>query len=271
MARSRPEGGRRNFALRLGSACVLGPPVILAVYAGSPWYEGLVAIAVTLMVWEWTRICGGHGTATAGLILAVAALASCVAISAGLPQVGAATAAAAAVLLAVVQLRRGAGEALIFTCGGLAIIFCAAAFLWLRTGPDAGRELVFGLLCAVWCTDTGAYLVGRAVGGPRLAPRISPAKTWAGLCGGVVGAAACGWIWARLAGFNSQGWAVACGAIIALLAQMGDLAMSAAKRRYGVKDSSRLIPGHGGVLDRVDGMLLTAPAVVLAVVVLDGA
>ena len=271
MAHSRPEGGRGNLALRLGSACVLAPPVIFAVYAGFPWYEGVVAIVVALMVWEWTRVCGARAAMVSGLILAAAVLGSCLAISAAMPQVAAATAAAAAVILAGVQLRRGISEAVIFSCGGLAIISCAAALLWLRTGAEAGRELVFGLLCAVWCTDTGAYFVGRTVGGPRLAPRISPAKTWAGLCGGIVGAAACGWIWARLAGFGSQGWAMACGAMIALLAQAGDLAMSAVKRRYGVKDSSGLIPGHGGVLDRVDGMLLTAPAVVLAVVTLDGA
>ena len=182
-----------------------------------------------------------------------------------------ASAAAAAALLAAVQVRRPVADSLLFTCGGLVIVSCAVALLWLRTGPEAGRELLFGLLCAVWCTDTCAYFAGRAVGGPRLAPRISPGKTWAGLCGGIVGAAACGWIWARLAGFGSQGWAVAGGAGIALLAQAGDLAMSAVKRRYGVKDSSGLIPGHGGVLDRVDGMLLTAPALALLAVLMDGA
>ena len=271
MARSRPDGGRRNLALRLASACVLAPPVVLAVHAGSPLYEAVVAVAAMLMVWEWARICGGREAAAPGLILAAAVLGSCLATAAAKPQLAVAAAAAAAALLAAVQVRRPVADSLVFTCGGLVIVACAVAFLWLRTGPEAGRELVFGLLCAVWCTDTCAYFTGRTVGGPRLAPRISPGKTWAGLCGGIVGAAACGWIWARLAGFGSQGLAAAGGAGIALLAQAGDLAMSAVKRRYGMKDSSGLIPGHGGVLDRVDGMLLTAPALALLAVLMDGA
>ena len=271
MARSRPDAGRRDLALRLVSAGVLAPPVVLAVHAGSPWYEAVVAVAAIAMVWEWARIRGGRAAAVPGLILAAAVLGSCLATAAAKPQLAAAVAAAAAALLVAVQLRRGIVDSLVFACGGLAIISCAVAFLWLRNGPEAGRELVFGLVCAVWCTDAGAYFVGRAVGGPRLAPRISPGKTWAGLCGGIVGAAACGWIWARLAGFGSQGLAAAGGVAIAVLAQAGDLAMSAMKRRYGVKDWSGLIPGHGGMLDRVDGMLLTAPALALLVIFLDGA
>ena len=121
------------------------------------------------------------------------------------------------------------------------------------------------LLIVVWTTDTAAYVVGRGVGGPRLAPSISPGKTWSGLGGGVIGASLASVITAWALG--SERWVqfAGLGAAFAVLAQLGDLAESALKRRAGVKDSGSLIPGHGGVLDRVDGLLLTAPALTVLV------
>ena len=129
---------------------------------------------------------------------------------------------------------------------------------------------IFWLLGAVWATDIGAYVTGRLLGGPKLAPRISPNKTWAGLLGGVVCAASWGAAWGALAGAGMAG-AIVISAITAVVAQAGDLGVSAVKRRFGVKDASRLIPGHGGMLDRVDGFLLTAPAIAgLAVITVRG-
>jgi phosphatidate cytidylyltransferase len=139
------------------------------------------------------------------------------------------------------------------------------ALVWLRSVPQLGLDLLLWLLIVVWATDTAAYVVGRRVGGPRLAPSISPGKTWSGLGGGVIGASLASVITAWALGSERLVHAAGLGAVFAVLAQLGDLAESALKRRAGVKDSGTLIPGHGGVLDRVDGLLLTAPALALLV------
>ena len=127
--------------------------------------------------------------------------------------------------------------------------------LFLRDRPEDGWQIIFWLLAVVWATDTGGFVAGRMLGGPKLAPTFSPNKTWSGLAGamlaaGVVGAAV-GSFWPRrdglMLGLASLG--------LALVAQAGDLFESRLKRRFGAKDSSHLIPGHGGLLDRVDGVL----------------
>ena len=131
------------------------------------------------------------------------------------------------------------------------------ALLWLRGLPDGLRWVAF-LAAVVWSGDIGAYLVGRLVGGPRLAPSISPGKTWSGAAGGT----AC----AVLAGvLAASGHAVAAlpALVLSLAAQAGDLLESALKRHFGVKDSGRIIPGHGGLLDRLDGVLTAAPLAAL--------
>jgi len=147
---------------------------------------------------------------------------------------------------------------------GLLILGLAgAALIWLR--HMHGIYAVLWLFGTVWATDIGAYAVGKLVGGPRIAPTISPNKTWAGLAGGVT----CAVIWsiafayAIEPGTVGMGPLVAFGAIAAVMAQAGDFAVSFAKRRFGLKDSSGLIPGHGGVLDRVAGLLTTGPALAL--------
>ncbi|MGH6961560.1 MAG: phosphatidate cytidylyltransferase, partial [Dongiaceae bacterium] len=129
------------------------------------------------------------------------------------------------------------------------------AMVWLRAMPDDGLATLLWVLALVWATDTGAYIAGRGLGGPKLAPRISPNKTWAGLIGGMVAAAMTG-VAASLLVENAAAWiTVPVSAALAVVEQAGDLFESAVKRHFGVKDSSRLIPGHGGVLDRVDGLL----------------
>lgn len=114
-------------------------------------------------------------------------------------------------------------------------------------------QIVFWVMLVTWSTDIFAYFAGRSIGGPKLAPKISPNKTWAGLIGGMLGAAIVGWIAAR--GFDLRGAFLYLGGAMGLLAQMGDLYESWLKRRAGVKDSGTILPGHGGVLDRLDGLL----------------
>ena len=122
--------------------------------------------------------------------------------------------------------------------------------------------LVFWVFIVTWATDILAYFAGRAIGGPKLAPRISPNKTWAGLIGGVIGAGLLGWLTATW--FQMEPLFLWAGAPMGVIAQIGDLYESWAKRRAGIKDSGNLLPGHGGVLDRLDGLL----AVVFATTVL---
>jgi phosphatidate cytidylyltransferase len=149
---------------------------------------------------------------------------------------------------------------------GLGVVYLglpALALIWLRSLPDLGWGLLLGLLVVVWTTDTAAYVAGRSLGGPRLAPAVSPSKTWSGLCGGVLGAALVGALAAWLLGSGRPAQAAGLGAILAAVSQLGDLIESAFKRLAGVKDSGSLIPGHGGILDRVDGLLLAAPVLAL--------
>lgn len=128
----------------------------------------------------------------------------------------------------------------------------AIGLLFLRQQPN-GFILALWTLLIVWATDIGAYFTGRRLGGPKLAPRISPNKTWAGLAGGVVAAAAIGAIVASAGRLPPL--ALWLGAPLAVAAQAGDLLESALKRKAGVKDSGAVLPGHGGVLDRIDGVL----------------
>lgn len=140
-----------------------------------------------------------------------------------------------------------------------------AALLWLRADGPVGRWNVLFLILVVWASDIGAYAVGRIAGGPRLAPAISPGKTWSGAIGGLVIAMAVGaCVAVAIDGWTGRVLAVA--AVLSIVAQAGDLLESAIKRALGVKDSGHVIPGHGGLFDRLDGILTAAPvAAVLAV------
>jgi len=135
----------------------------------------------------------------------------------------------------------------------------AAALVWLRFDPDVGQANVLFVVLMVWATDIGAYAVGRLVGGAKLAPSISPGKTWSGAVGGIVAAVAVG----VAIGRDTVLPAICVAAVLSVISQAGDLLESALKRRFGVKDSGKLIPGHGGLLDRLDGLLTAAPAAAL--------
>jgi phosphatidate cytidylyltransferase len=158
--------------------------------------------------------------------------------------------------------RRAQGAAL--RPAGLAyVVLAGAAILWLRDDPVAGRADVLFLLFIVWAGDIGAYMVGRWLGGPRLAPHISPGKTWSGSVGGLLAAIGAGVLLAYVLSDAATWRAVLVAAILGVVAQAGDLLESFVKRRLEVKDSGHLIPGHGGLLDRLDGVLAAAPVAAL--------
>jgi phosphatidate cytidylyltransferase len=148
----------------------------------------------------------------------------------------------------------------------LAIAYSLAAILallWMRHQPTDGRETVVWIMAVIWATDIGAYVVGRAAGGAKLAPSISPGKTWSGLIGGMAWAAVASASVGYAFGLGASFPLAAFGAALAVVGQVGDLIESAAKRGAGVKDSGTLIPGHGGILDRIDGLIAILVVVAL--------
>jgi len=148
------------------------------------------------------------------------------------------------------------------------VAIAAAALIWLRSPPDVGRANILFLLVVVWSSDIGAYVAGRSIGGPRLAPRISPGKTLSGAAGGLLAAVGVGMFTAHVFANGSPWRAVAVAAVLGVVAQGGDLLESFVKRRLEVKDSGDLIPGHGGLFDRLDGLLAAAPVAALLALIL---
>lgn len=258
-----------GLRVRLISALVLIPVALVEVLLGSPYFDALVVLAAALMTWEWARLCSGGRLTLSGMVAVVAvgaAVLSVSLLSAGLALVGVL---AAAALVGVVAAATG-GSPFWLALGTLYAGLPCVAVLWLRAEPAAGLETLLWLLALVWAIDSGAYAVGRRLGGPLLAPRVSPKKTWSGLGGGVAAAVAVG----VAAGLLIEGASpVVLGltsAGLALVEQAGDLGESALKRHFGAKDSSRLIPGHGGVLDRLDGLVTVILTVALVSAVAGG-
>jgi phosphatidate cytidylyltransferase len=248
---------------RVLSAVALAPLPVAAIWFGSPWLPLLTALAGALMAWEWGRLCrrgrlGATGIVLVGVVLA--AIATATLITPGLSIVFALVGAGI-----VFWLARGRPdldpEWTAF--GALWVALPCICLLWLARGGPNGRATLLWILAIVWATDIGAYVIGRTLGGPRLAPRWSPRKTWAGLAGGAVCAGLAGWATAAWLGISPALPLVFLSAGLAIVEQFGDLAESLAKRRFGVKDSSGLIPGHGGLLDRLDGLLAVIPVVAL--------
>jgi phosphatidate cytidylyltransferase len=191
-------------------------------------------------------------TAT-GVVMIVVALFA--AIHGGYALAILAAAAATAVFYEWTRLAKGWGVHW-YLAGFVYALLAAVALLWVRERADHGPDLLLWVFIVVWATDIGAYAVGRAIGGPKLAPAISPGKTWAGLYGGVAAATLLGGGWALFTGLPKVVLLLA--PLFAIAAQGGDLFESWMKRRAGVKDSGRWLPGHGGVFDRLDGLLPVA-------------
>jgi len=247
-----------NLRLRLLSALILIPPALAVVYVGGWAFAALVAVFAGIALYEWLRLVDPavpHGV----VVFVVTAFALTMAGGAwqspgfGL-ELGAVF---TAVLFIVARLHRAKSPLWIafglpYLAGG------GLAMLYLRGVPAAGLALSLYLLAVVWGTDSGAFVAGRLIGGPKLAPRISPKKTWAGLFGGMALAAALGYAVALGLGARRPLVALGLAVILAGVAQAGDLFKSVFKRRAGVKESGTLIPGHGGALDRIDGLVLAA-------------
>jgi phosphatidate cytidylyltransferase len=251
--------------LRILSALVLAPLPIIAIWFGQPFLSILTVVAAVVMAWEWGRLCSGGATGRAASVLIGAVAISVLAASLSGFAAGVLLASGGAVVVWRIALYDRANAPLWLTAGSLWVALPCIILLWLAQSGSAGRGTLFWLFAVVWATDIGAYAVGRQIGGPLLAPRWSPRKTWAGLVGGVSCAALAGWATAGVLGTTAVLPLVLVSAGLAIVEQFGDLAESLAKRRFGVKDASGLIPGHGGLLDRLDGLLAVIPAVALLI------
>jgi len=252
------EQGSRNLLVRVVAALVLAPAAVGIAYAGGALWTLLVTLAAAGLYVEWLMIvgtagerrvvaCGLAALLIAGLCLAIGRIdASLLALVVGL----------AAVALLSPQRR-------IWNAAGFFYAAAAeVASILVRLDQTWGFVALILILLVVWGTDIGGYFAGRGIGGPKLWPRVSPKKTWAGAIGGFAASLAIAGGFAAF-GFGKTGPLLILGAILSIVSQFGDLFESAVKRRFGVKDSSQIIPGHGGLMDRLDGFVA---AVVLAAI-----
>ena len=257
-----------DFAQRLVSGLAMGAIAALCTVLGMMPFAVLVIVVAMLLSWEWGRLV--HGREGDMVIAVHAAAAGGAAVLAAFGKVGLGLLAAAD--------RRNPGDAAEprpqQPVLGARRVLCRAcppsSLIWLRSDPQLGLLAVVFVIVIVVTTDTAGFLAGRLMGGPKLWPRVSPNKTWAGIVGAL--AASCDRrrpvLVRRSGAARPCGWRQL-GAMLSLVAQAGDLAESAIKRRFGAKDASSLIPGHGGVMDRVDGLVAAASAVGLAAFVIN--
>ncbi|BCP53678.1 phosphatidate cytidylyltransferase [Kaistia sp. 32K] len=255
------QAGRSEFRLRLLSAAVLIPVALVATWWGGWPAFLLVALVAAIVFAEWANIIGRSpnllpSTADVSIGTAFVALASLIA---GLQGLGVGLAVLIAGLVGVALLSRSAWLAGgVAYAGVLGISLCA-----LRADPAYGLASVTVLLVLVWATDSFAYFAGRTIGGAKLWPRVSPKKTWSGSIGGLVGGVACAAIVAWAFSLRIGPMLIVCLALLSIASQAGDLFESAIKRHFDRKDSSRIIPGHGGMMDRVDGLIFAAAGAAL--------
>ncbi|SEB35856.1 phosphatidate cytidylyltransferase [Nitratireductor aquibiodomus] len=264
-----PRPGRSNLQLRIVSAIVLGLVVLLITYLGGLPFRLMSAAVAGAIFYEWCSMRPGPGvhTAFAGALLAGVMLVMILGQPATILFL---VLAAALLVLALHGWMSGAG---LGTVAGLGYAAAPAlALVHLRADDQSGLFAILFLFAVVWTTDVMAYFTGRTLGGAKLAPSISPGKTWSGAVGGTVFAVLAGGAFAFHENAVHGVLLIALIALVlAVISQIGDLFESALKRRSGVKDSSNLIPGHGGVMDRVDGLMAAALALYLLAALLGGA
>jgi phosphatidate cytidylyltransferase len=248
--------GARNLLMRVIAALVLAPAAIAMAYVGGWLWTALVTLASVGLYVEWLTIVG-----EARRTRVVASGAAALTMAGLLLGLGRIEASLVVLMLGFVAVASLTPERRIWAITGFGYAAAAElASILVRLDPDKGWTALMLVLLVVWVTDIGGYFAGRGIGGPKLWPRISPNKTWAGAIGGFVASVV---IAAGFAAFDlgRTGPLLVLGPVLSIASQLGDLFESAVKRRFGVKDSSHIIPGHGGLLDRLDGFVA---AVVLA-------
>lgn len=246
-----------NLQLRVVSAVVLAVIALGLTWLGGLSFRLLSAAMTAVIFYEWTRMSRPTAVAGLGFLPEALLLVFIGALIAGLPASWLLPLVAALVVVTSVAARISGTTQ--WDASGLAYAAVSGLSLaLLRDGDHAGLVAILFLFAVVWATDIFAYFVGRAVGGPKLAPSISPGKTQSGALGGAVGGVVAGVLLAAAAGAGNLAVLGLVALVLSIVAQAGDLFESWVKRRHGRKDSSALIPGHGGVMDRVDGLVAAA-------------
>lgn len=249
-----PRPAPSELRLRSISAVVLGAGVLLTTYFGGWPFTLVWTLVAGLIAYEWLSIVSQRNAVAGGIGVALAgfALSFWPASPAAIAGVAAFAALAGAVATPMVRDKLG-----LEACGVAYALVFALVTPALRAVPEFGLAIVVWTFAVVWLTDICAYFSGRTFGGPKLMPRFSPKKTWSGAIGGAAAGTIGGYaVWAltpQASEAVGPGLVVAGSFLASIVSQAGDLFESAIKRRFGTKDSSRLIPGHGGFLDRLDG------------------
>jgi len=242
-----------ELARRTGSALVLAVIAGLLTYSGVWPFTLLIAAGSAILAWEWSRLVRSAAMDAAFYVHALAAIAACICAGAGAVWLAVLALGAGALLAAIVNQTPGARP---WSALGVLYMGLPGVFLvFFRSDAAFGAASIFFLFLVVWSADIAAYFTGRTIGGPKLAPKISPGKTWSGLAGGLMVPTLLAYGFALWLGDT---WALAVallGAVLAFASQIGDLTESAIKRKFRVKDSGQLLPGHGGLFDRVDGLI----------------
>jgi phosphatidate cytidylyltransferase len=274
---SAQAGGPRasNLALRVASAAVLAPVTLAVAYVGGWIFYILCATAAGGILWEWVSLASHRADPRVLAPGWLALLAALLLIGLGFPAGSTGAVAIGAVVAGslVAALPRPTDEAAaaIWAAGGVVyagVLLIAPSIL--RSDPQWGLPALLFLFANVWATDIFAFFCGRAIGGPLLWPRVSPKKTWAGAVGGLAGGVAASVAVAYASGIGKLGIVGVMACVLSVLAQAGDLFESAVKRHFGAKDASHLIPGHGGLMDRLDGFLVAAVAALLIGIIHQG-
>jgi phosphatidate cytidylyltransferase len=244
-----------ELALRVGSALVLAPLAIGVAYVGGWPFAVFWGVAALGVLWEWTSLVAG-GDRRSVLMAGAASIALALAL-AGTDHLIAAIIVLAMGMLASAVLAPAERRVWV-ACGIPYAGALAVAPVVLRSDAGHGFVAIIVLFAIVWATDILAYFAGRALGGPKLMPRVSPKKTWSGALAGTIAAILVAVAIAQLAGLAGFALVAVVAALLSVVSQAGDLFESALKRRFGAKDSSQLIPGHGGLMDRLDGFVTAA-------------
>ena len=245
---------KSNLFYRVITAIILAPIVIGSIFLEFPYYSLLVLAVAGCLSWEWSNLVAKEDKSLYSTVYAISAATSVMLQS----FFGIIMMIFFASLLVFIKSKKEKHKALLvlgvpyISVGVGSLMWCMIAFSNLA---------VLWLLLIVWSVDIGGYLVGSTVKGPKLAPKISPNKTWAGLVGGMIFAAFFGGLLAYCFQWENHHYYAAFAAVLAVVEQIGDLIESAIKRKVGAKDSSSIIPGHGGVFDRIDGLIFAAPFV----------
>ena len=260
---------------RVISAIILIPVVGVLAWLGGWWFSAFVALYAGVTAWELLRMLGELDFVTPVMWVGIP-LAALLVLEGGLPQDPLRLQAMLVVIFLIGMIvalflnRPNAPTDMVITLGAAVYLGMTLRFLALLRNRVDGLWWLILLAIMVWLVDTGAYFTGRAIGKHKFWPRISPKKTWEGFFGGLVAGAIAGaitaWLLAHYAGMNMMWWQGAVlGIVVGIVGPLGDLSESLFKRQSGVKDSSNLIPGHGGFFDRIDSFVFAAPVVFLII------